>query len=627
MALFMATRLDYSHGQDNNRKNLGLLDRATVHPGEPLIPDETVFGVLSRRHLLTGRVWSAETLIETMNKRTFSPGTAFPSSLNSIAECLGIPDHDVEALIRKHTILPYFRPFSSGTKYKEVFESIRSGSAAATKISLGVIASRIGAEDWLRFCPLCVAEDLETMGVATWYRVQQLPGVLVCPYHAIPLMESKCLAHRVGWQQLFLPRLDDPSFHVCDGAKNLRASDRLLHIAKLSAQALTLSAHQCAKRPLRSLYMTYLLNHGLAASPNRVRQRELCDQFRNYWQPLTEISPFDRLLHSLDANTGWLATLCRKARCNHHPLKHLLLIGLFHDDLFSLFDVDSDGGGIVPVSRQRDASPSKTVASQLEDLVVRHGMSIRKASEQIGITTNTAIQHADKAGIPVNRRPKRMNANLNAVIRKALADGKDVQIIANNLGLSTATINRALGKDLNLQYQRAERKHLDRLNQARAIFIKIQQRFPQAGVKLLRTAIPADFMWLYRHDNAWLRRHTHRTQQRPCGKTTVDWTVRDVEMAVLVSRVGMEIINFPGKPVRVTLNEVGRRTGHTSWLQKQLVKLPRTRALLPKVLEPLEAFQARRLEYWEKQLSPSGLFCGSRDWRVFRAAGIHASSA
>ena len=49
---------------------------------------------------------------------------------------------------------------------------------------------RFWTKHYLRYCPECVRSDRNTYGETYWYITPQLPGVYVCPVHAVPLEDS-----------------------------------------------------------------------------------------------------------------------------------------------------------------------------------------------------------------------------------------------------------------------------------------------------------------------------------------------------------------------------------------------------------------------------------------------------
>jgi transposase len=621
----MEIPLDYAR---NNRRlgqhpsDLLLLTRVHGKAGEAAFPDESLFGILSRHHVLSGHLSSGVSMIELIGRRTASPSTAFPSDMRAMLAHLKQPASNVEDLVQRHTILPYFRLFVSSSRYRTSIGMLVSGAAAASKISLGLVASRIGAADQLRYCPICAHEDEALVGVATWYRVHQLPGVLVCPYHGVSLMESDCLSQRLGRLQLFLPDAEGMRFYPAAASRSSATWSKLLLVSRLSAQTLVADVRMPSKWSLRACYATHLLQQGLAMSLSRIRQRELQDQFLDYWAPLQAISPFCGMFQRHTMDSFWLASLCRKSRCSHHPLKHLLLIGFIEDDLASFLHPPAIA---LPDTTQPKLRPDR-LGRQLKALIVTQGMSAREAAQALHISTNTALVHAQRAKIPVTRRSKKMTPALHDRASAALANGISVRKIAEQLMLSMSTINRLLGENPDLRQARLTHLAAARRQRARDRILAVLHRSPAIGSNALRAQLPADYTWLYRHDRKWLQQHVCPAKRRPTT-SHVDWSVRDEELCRQVRCAAQDIIHFTGKPIRVTRNEIGRRTRHSSWLEKSLEKLPKTKKLLPTVLESTAVFQQRRYLWWQGVLSGASLDGCVPDWRIRRAAGIRHDDA
>src|SRR5437879_2102680 len=74
--------------------------------GDIVVPEETIFGIVSRHHALTGHPACGDTLIELLGRRGVTLATAFPSGLHLISKNLRLPVNTIEELIEGHTILP-----------------------------------------------------------------------------------------------------------------------------------------------------------------------------------------------------------------------------------------------------------------------------------------------------------------------------------------------------------------------------------------------------------------------------------------------------------------------------------------------------------------------------------------
>jgi hypothetical protein len=292
----------------------------------------------------------------------------------------------------------------------------------------------------------------------------------------------------------------------------------------------------------------------------------------------------------------------------------VLLIGFFTDTIASFFSAPIFPQAEVPRSLERVAQSAE------QELIkqVQEGTSLRKIAESLALSPNTILLMAEKMGILIGRRPKKVSALVRLKVRCALASGEPITRIMKVFRLSSSTINRVLGGDLALQRQRAKSLQESRRVRARTRLLMEIERAPNAGFKALRAALESDFAWLYRNDRHWLIDHIPAPVRVRDGNSPVDWLTRDSWMVAQVKLAVEEILTSSGRPVRVTLAEVGRRTGCASWLDKQRDKIPQTQEFLAQVLEPVTSFQLRRLAWWERQLD--GQFVAR--WRVIRAAGL-----
>lgn len=587
--------------------------------GDIIVPEETIFGIVSRYHALTGHPTSKDTLIELLNRRCVTLGTAFPSGLDLILQHLPLPVTKVEDLVENHTVLPYFRSFSNPTYYPRVACSISAGNARNTKITLGLLASRLGAENVLRFCPACAESDRGVIGVATWYRVHQLPGVLVCPYHRVPLVADRCLVQRLKRQQLFLPGTaakwdrDSSTFTI-----NERAYEKLLLIARLSAQLLLYRQTPVEATTWRNQYLIYFAEKGLATANFRIRHRQLRSEFLDFWSDLEHVAPFSRLLERCVKDDSWLANLYRRPRSSHHPLLHILLIGFLAESVDSFRSVRSK-----PLATTSYISPCMPVATEnkIASLVAK-GLSLRQVAKEIGLSINSVLVKAESMGVIVKRRPKKLGTYVRSQVRFSLASGEAISSIAHATNLSASTINRILGADRELQVQRHASVRERRKKRARESFSAAIANAPSAGFKELQATLPSDFAWLYRHDRTWFSEHLPVATRSHARESSVDWEARDRTMLKEIVVAAAEILSRVERPIRLSFNMISRHTNHATWLEN-LAKMPRARTLLAQLVEPVSTFQLRRLIWCEQQSDAEYM----ARWRIVRAAGLRCDPA
>lgn len=593
-------------------------------PDIVMAPDETVFGIAARQHRLSGNRSSSDSLRELFGSDRMLPGSLLPGHLEHLFDHLGIVGASYSAIVDRHTALPYWRPFVGVDRYRDVQTSMWRTSASGLKLALGVISSRLGGTSALRYCDACVEADLARLGVPTWHRIHQLPGVLICPTHALALHETDHLAQQIHRHTLFLP--DERLVAFKRPAHNLAKADkaRLFRLAALSAELLDLPAEIATHRPsLRAHYLARLTQYDLVTSRQRVRITELQRHVTDYWAPISGIEPFASLFASISCEHNWLAGLVRKRRGTRHPLKHLLLIGAIASSVEECLYQDVPAKtSPATVSSRPTARDDSSLVSQAIHLMKDEGHSARHVARELGIDVHTALTIAHRNGIGVARRSKRIFASQREEVRQLLGAGHALTEIAHKLSISMSAICRILAADPDLQRARRELQRLRRRDEARNGLLEVLRQQPSLSPSKLRQRTPSCYMWLYRNDRAWLdERLLDMPRGRKVQKSCVDWAGRDVSLANTIRSTAQAIRTSEAAPVRITLRELGRRTGRTSWLEKHRDKLPICNILLQDVLETISDFQARRLEWWnchltiEEGVPPS-------PFRIWRLAGI-----
>lgn len=104
-------------------------------------------------------------------------------------EALGDGVGVTAAFVRCHTLIPYYAAFMAPPKRTLIDDLLREDDPEA-KLTLGPI-TRILSPPFVRFCLACLEADLAEFGESYWHRSHQLPGVDRCPFHGLPLYDSR----------------------------------------------------------------------------------------------------------------------------------------------------------------------------------------------------------------------------------------------------------------------------------------------------------------------------------------------------------------------------------------------------------------------------------------------------
>ena len=569
-------------------------------------PDETVFGIAARQHRLSGNRSSNDSLLELFGSDRVIPASLLPGHLGRLFDYLGMADRSpYSSIVDRHTVLPYWRLFVPVDRYGAVQSSMWLTAATGLKLSLGLISSRLGGASTLRYCDGCAEADLANLGVATWHRIHQLPGVLMCPNHVLALNECHHLSQHIHRHTLFLPdeRLvpfNRPAHDLPEATKA-----QLVRLASLGTELLNSPSETALQAlALRERYLVWLGNYGLLTSGKRVCIVALQRHGMNYWEPVSGTEPFATLVASIRDDHSWLTTLVRKQRAIHHPLKHLLLIGSLAPSVNAFLYERVSTSAPSGVWRQPAALNDSSVVADALRLMESEGYSARHTAHELSVGIHTILTIAHRHGVRVARRSKRVFAAQRDAIRLLLRKGTPLAETAHRLGISASTASRVLAEDCDLQRVRRKVQRSLRRDESRHCMIAALENHPIPSPSELRRRIPACYMWLYRNDHAWLiERLLDLPPATRAPKSCVDWNMRDAHLAKAIRSTVQAIRVSEEAPVRITLRELGRRTGHVSWLEKHRAKLPICNILLEDVLESVPEFQARRLEWWNQQLT------------------------
>jgi hypothetical protein len=92
-----------------------------------------------------------------------------------------------DEFLRRHTTLPYALAFVPTAS--QVWQSLLSG-ARDRQACRTASRSALACQEYLRYCPACIEDDLIRYGETYWHRSHQLPAVTICVEHRRQLVAS-----------------------------------------------------------------------------------------------------------------------------------------------------------------------------------------------------------------------------------------------------------------------------------------------------------------------------------------------------------------------------------------------------------------------------------------------------
>lgn len=507
------------------------------------LPDETLFSLCSRQHLVMGNLAYATTSNSLLGLSKKFIKHDIPCGIAGLEQA-GFHDWGrVESILLFHTIFPVFVPFQQKSKIEDAITNIKGDRIDSLKYRLGLVSSGFGAEHPLKACPCCMREDVYDHGVAYWHLTHQYPGVMICPRHQAWLMVStknRRWSGRFEWSlptEDFLLEQASSQKHLSQAAF-LTLANNVIDLATIG-QVTSFNSDAVA-----ATYRTALLQHDRSAS--------LFDCI----EPLRRFHLFESLPEDQKSAVSFMNQLIRPPRRSIHPLKHLVLIDWLFDDLHTFLK-----------------AYNAEVARAAQQVASTHSL---KSDKRVSLS---------KAVTPTKNtpRPKRLKGQLKEVLLSNLGKGISKQKLCEELKISVSTINRLLRANPVTNALAIEARNSRELAEHRAQWQYQHNLRPELGVQALRNTIPSIYAWLYRNDKPWLMAK-EQTFVKPAKvvKHRIDWEARDSRLLSMI-RTAYEAINGPQRGP-VTTTELYARVPMLSSCLENRHRYPASRAFLSTLL-------------------------------------------
>lgn len=554
------------------------------------LPDETFFSLCSRIHRLSCNSLSRTTTLALFGDLRTGQAHDLPGGLDQFVSRSDGAWGDVDEIVRRHTVLPYYLPFREGAA-ADAKAAMASRFPGGLKYRLGLLTSRFRANHPLKACNVCMADDLAQHHTGYWHLVHQLPSAWVCPMHGLPLMVSTVKATGVRRFHWLLP--DEGEFESCADrvwAHPLDASDvtalQLLTDNSVALAGLPEGTQFEPERILR-IYRQQLLHQGLAKPTGAICWQEAVESYMKAVAPLRSATALSALPATPEAALAELGRFLRAPeRYGTHPIRHLAMIQWLFGSLGN-FVVSYNNAVTTP---SLHTAPLKPISidtpdrrrAEFLDLLQNSG-SVTRASRTLGIDTTTGMVWATEAGIPVARRSKILKPDRRAALVEALRGGMSKKEAAAHFGVSVTTVTTTLRTEIDLHQTWVMAQKSIKQAQHRTAWSALMRSDPDGGVKALRLQCPSAYAWLYRNDRAWLMAEVEKLPSKVVGNHVhVPWDERDRWLASEVERVASEIAEQTGRST-IARWQLYQRIPELKAKVGALDRLPLTQSVLSRI--------------------------------------------
>ena len=498
----------------------------------------------------------------------------------------------------------------------------------------GIMASAINTPNYFRFCPDCLQETLDKYGETYWHRLHQVPGVLFCPIHKIPLQNSQIPIQGFSKHEYYAASLENCPVDSDRQNYGKAIAKRLITLSQDTFYLLENTFPSRTREWFTKRYQTLLIEKGYANSTGRVKQKRLIDDFVFFYGQ-DFLQAIDSMV-SYEDTSNWLSQIVRKHRKVFHPIRHILMIRFLTDSIDTFFQNNKQ---YRPFGRSPwlclNAAAEHYLQPVITDLKVSHCLENKKPlgtftcscgmiysrsgedkTEEDKLCIGRVITYGRVWEGKLRELVEVKKLGLRATARELRVDPNTVKRYVALLNLTPAwTKNKPQFKQ-----KKALSTEIEGIKEPKKdIWLNLQQENPELSKTELRKLAPDIYTWLYRHDRKWLNQNSPKLKQPKPSIHRVDWSVRDQEI-LSQAQSAVRKLRRAKKPVRITIGKVGTTIGLKALLEKHLDKLPETQAYLESVTETIEDYQIRRIEWALKELNSKGEEI--KEWKILRLAGL-----
>lgn len=552
------------------------------------LPGETMFSLCSRQHRMSGNARASDTCTQLFGHQRAGSQHDFPSRVDAFVARTGGLLGSAETIIRERTLVSAYLPFRSEADERDALACMRGNAIGSLKYRLGLITSGFRANHPLKACTQCMARDVDTHGVAYWHIEHQHFAVWVCPEHGSALGEFNLKANgveRFFWHLPDVVRGPGSHFQV----NELRDPGALLRLAKIALNSATLAGTlQFDPDQLVTTYRAATADRGWLTKGGSLRLSKMAESFCENMAHLADVPAFAAI--SLDPRYAapQLAKLFQSARLGCHPIRHLTLIEWLFGDWDSFWaqyqaqagrpndgmQYDLDGTADASSDPCRDSEDrDKSIARMLAE----ENLSASACAKQLGITVQTVLAAAAKAGIATTRRPKILNSQKRSALIDDLFTGVDKAEAATRHGISVVTVTTTLRNEAGLAKAWHAARYRISQEQNQSDWLEVLLGNPTFSIQELRRLQPAVYAWLYRNERAWLVAQNESVSRPPKGNhSNLDWDSRDEALAIAVQHTAEKLWRA-GKNRRLRPQDLYQALPELRAKLSSLSRLPRTR--------------------------------------------------
>lgn len=315
----------------------------------PMYENELLYSTIARYKKRSGII-SKRQLIEDLFGRYISVSSSFfPQYIEDLLDQFP-PTTTLNAteIIEQHTMFNLYTGFMPEEQSHFIKEQMKKGSNGKKgnlEKFIGLGGSKVRRTRFLKYCPLCFAEDLKTLGESYWRINHQIVGALYCFKHQVLLKKSTVNVVDSKFNYLCADEI------VCDDKvlqDNYTKKMKELNIVYVQNAEYLLGNNRNRKDLsfITSYYIDRLREEGLASNNGNLYMKQFMQLFVEFYtQDYLQIMQSEV---DVNSSSNWLRVFVRyNMNKNRIFLRHLLMLQFLNIHPKQLFECKKVVGKIV----------------------------------------------------------------------------------------------------------------------------------------------------------------------------------------------------------------------------------------------------------------------------------------
>ena len=281
-------------------------------------PDELIYSTVARSKIRAGITSPKQLLEDVFANRKVIATVDLPCHLSRLIELYPSGHYDVNSLAYKHTLFPLYAPFIPEERRQKCLEWMTEQSQGAIHLAIGKNASRLPPIKFLRYCPLCLDEQLSNYGEWYWSRLWQIQGLTCCLKHG-SLIDSS-LEYRPKSRHDFIapdPYNCKANIQILPNENSVFIGEKINELLQLPGQASPTYAQWS------EFYKKIASDNDCLRGLKHIHYDKVIDKIKNRWSD-SFLEQYN--LHHLETETSWLHGIFRKHRKSFSYLEHIIVI-------------------------------------------------------------------------------------------------------------------------------------------------------------------------------------------------------------------------------------------------------------------------------------------------------------